>query len=125
MQQASGSDQHKAAGAARPALDLNQSGYNCNLQTSHANSHAAGKRNRPMVAANAARPAVEVDQPGCSYNPDAEQHQDAVAAAVAAEVQKQLAAELAPKPPVGLAHGAAELDDLRMLQVLSRHFQAK
>lgn len=34
--------------------------------------------------------AVAVDPAGCSYNPDEEQRQDAVAAAVAAEVQKQL-----------------------------------
>jgi Nop53 (60S ribosomal biogenesis) len=59
-----------------------------------------------------------VDQPGCSYNPDAGQHQEAVAEAVAAEVQKQLAAELAPKPLEMVATSEAKQDDLRMLQVL-------
>jgi phage gp29-like protein len=46
---------------------------------------------RPQIAA------VEVDPAGCSYNPDHEHHQDAIAAAVAAEVQKQLDKELEPK----------------------------
>jgi hypothetical protein len=49
------------------------------------------KPNRPQI------PAVEVDEAGCSYNPDYEHHQDAIAAAVAREVQEQLSKELAPK----------------------------
>ena len=61
-----------------------------------------------------------MDQPGCSYNPDAVQHQDAVASAVAAEVRKQLAAELAPKPLEMVGTGEATQDDLRMLQVPQR-----
>ena len=47
--------------------------------------------NRPHIAA------VEVDQAGCSYNPDHEQHQDAVAAAVATEMQKQLDKAVEPQ----------------------------
>lgn len=35
-------------------------------------------------------PAVEIDQAGCSYNPDVELHQEAVAVAVAAETRKLL-----------------------------------
>lgn len=83
---------------------------------------AAPKRARTGRPVGAARPAVEVDQPGCSYNPDAVQHQDAVASAVAAEVQKQLAAELAPKPPAAIAEAmtAHQQDELRLLQVRRR-----
>ncbi len=62
---------------------------------------------------------MEVDQPGCSYNPEPAQHQDAVAAAVAAEVQKQIAAELRPKRPTLIADGAAEQDELHLLQVVT------
>ena len=48
-------------------------------------------KNRPRIAA------VEVDPAGCSYNPDYEQHQDAVAVAVAAENMKLIDRELQPK----------------------------
>jgi len=54
---------------------------------------------RPPTLALANRPeiaAVEVDPAGCSYNPDYEHHQDAVAEAVAAEVSKQIARDLEP-----------------------------
>ena len=47
--------------------------------------------NRPQIAA------VEVDPAGCSYNPDPEHHQDAIAGAVAAEMRKQLAKATAPQ----------------------------
>ena len=47
---------------------------------------APRRRRLPRVAPI---PAVEVDAAGCSYNPDAEQHQDAVGAAVAAELAKE------------------------------------
>jgi nucleolar protein 53 len=50
-----------------------------------------GRPNRPQI------PAVEVDKAGCSYNPDYEHHQDAIAEAVACEMQEQLSKELAPK----------------------------
>ncbi len=42
---------------------------------------------------------VEVDDPGCSYNPDREQHEEAVAHAVAVELQKKMNAEMRAKPP--------------------------
>jgi nucleolar protein 53 len=61
----------------------------------------ATKRRRQRAPAVA--PAVEIDLPGCSYNPDREQHQDAVAAAVAAEVRKAIAKELQPLAPPRLA----------------------
>ncbi|KAH9314731.1 hypothetical protein KI387_023358, partial [Taxus chinensis] len=43
-------------------------------------------------------PAVEVDLPGCSYNPPFEAHQDALAVAVAEEMQKLYKKELQPPP---------------------------
>ena len=46
---------------------------------------------------------MEVEHAGCSYNPDAEQHQDALAGAVAHVVQQKLGAELAPKVLLRLA----------------------
>lgn len=39
---------------------------------------------------------VEVDMPGCSFNPEEEQHQDAIAEAVAAEMAKVYAKEHLP-----------------------------
>lgn len=42
---------------------------------------------------------VEVPLPGCSYNPDPEQHQDALAAAVAAELWKQAQQEASKAQP--------------------------
>ncbi|PIN11072.1 Cellular protein [Handroanthus impetiginosus] len=43
-------------------------------------------------------PAVEVEPPGCSFNPDPESHQDALARAVADEMQKIYKHELGPEP---------------------------
>ncbi|KAL2526720.1 Uncharacterized protein Adt_11774 [Abeliophyllum distichum] len=43
-------------------------------------------------------PAVEVEPPGCSFNPAHESHQDALAVAVADEMQKLYRDELGPKP---------------------------
>ncbi|GAV62466.1 Nop53 domain-containing protein [Cephalotus follicularis] len=43
-------------------------------------------------------PAVEVEPPGCSYNPTFESHQDALAEAVAEEMQKVYQNELGPEP---------------------------
>ena len=51
---------------------------------------STGRSNRPKIAA------VEVDPAGCSYNPDYEQHQDAIAEAVAVEVSKLIEKELEP-----------------------------
>ena len=53
-----------------------------------------GEQNRPQMAA------VDVEPAGCSYNPDYEQHQDALAAAVAVEVGAQLARDLEPRVPL-------------------------
>ena len=60
---------------------------------------------------------VEVDAPGCSFNPDFEQHQDAVAAAVAAEVRKAIDAELQPIAPPRNVDYELEVDELMLLQV--------
>ncbi|KAL1556496.1 ribosome biogenesis protein NOP53 [Salvia divinorum] len=43
-------------------------------------------------------PAVEVEHPGCSFNPHPESHQDALARAVADEMQKIYRHELGPQP---------------------------
>uniref|UniRef100_A0A383VBQ1 Ribosome biogenesis protein NOP53 n=1 Tax=Tetradesmus obliquus TaxID=3088 RepID=A0A383VBQ1_TETOB len=56
----------------------------------------SSKRKRPAPAPIAA---VEVDLPGCSFNPEYEAHQDALAVAVAREYKQQLKEELAPKAP--------------------------
>ena len=60
--------------------------------------------------------AVEIDRPGCSYNPDAEQHQDAVAEAVAAEMSKIYANEHNPRPPRVFNH-MPDLGELHALLV--------
>ncbi|KIZ05948.1 hypothetical protein MNEG_2008 [Monoraphidium neglectum] len=44
-------------------------------------------------------PAVEVDAAGCSFNPEPEAHQEALAAVVAAVVKKEIRKELAPQAP--------------------------
>lgn len=70
----------------------------------------------------AGRPAirgVEIDLPGCSYNPDAEQHQDALAEAVAAEMAKVYAKEHLPLPNKRFNH-MPEPDELTALLVGSR-----
>ncbi|WCJ20001.1 Ribosome biogenesis protein NOP53 [Euphorbia peplus] len=50
------------------------------------------------VSIPSAIPAVEVEAPGCSYNPPPEAHQDALAQAVAVEMQKIYKSELGPQP---------------------------
>lgn len=63
-------------------------------------------------------PAVAVDHPGCSFNPDRELHQDAVAEAVAAELKRQQQRELQPTAPLKIfLNGAVDEDELAMLQV--------
>ena len=42
---------------------------------------------------------IDIDLPGCSYNPDPEIHQEAIAVAVAAEMQKIYAKDLLPLAP--------------------------
>jgi hypothetical protein len=59
-------------------------------------SSSSSKRKRPAPAPIAA---VEIDMPGCSFNPEYEAHQDALAVAVAREYKQQLKEELAPKAP--------------------------
>ncbi|KAG2437142.1 hypothetical protein HYH02_011398 [Chlamydomonas schloesseri] len=64
--------------------------------------------------------AVAPDLPGCSFNPDHEQHQDALAVLVAAELRKELARELmpdAPPPEVEAEVGGRPLTELERLQV--------
>ena len=78
---------------------------------------AVPKRQRLSKAVGAAAPAVAVDLPGCSYNPEPEQHQDALAAAVAAEVSKAIEQELQPLAPQSHGDGDAEQDELALLQV--------
>uniref|UniRef100_A0A7S3QKN9 Ribosome biogenesis protein NOP53 n=1 Tax=Dunaliella tertiolecta TaxID=3047 RepID=A0A7S3QKN9_DUNTE len=72
-----------------------------------------GSRSRPTPPIKA----VEIDMAGCSYNPEEESHQDALAAVVAAENRKLLKKELAP-PPVPLVDAAQmlEQDELAQLQ---------
>ena len=64
--------------------------------------------------------AVEVDLAGCSYNPDPEAHQDALAVLVGAEMKRVLKRELAPLPPprvVDVTDGGGDFDELAELQV--------
>jgi nucleolar protein 53 len=77
----------------------------------------APRRRRPSRIAPI--PAVEVDAAGCSYNPDAEQHQDAVGVAVAAELAKdarRLAiSKAAPPRLVDMVEGGGGRDELSRL----------
>lgn len=73
-------------------------------------------------------PAVEVDPPGCSYNPPFEAHQDALAQAVADEIQKVYRQELAPQPLPNVAHAAeiahqTELLDISFAQEMQKVVQ--
>ncbi|PSC76643.1 Nop53 (60S ribosomal biogenesis) [Micractinium conductrix] len=63
-------------------------------------------------------PAVEIDPAGCSYNPDVELHQEAVAVAVAAETRKLLDKELQPVAPPRTVDYDVETDELALLQTL-------
>ena len=66
-------------------------------------------------------PIVEVDAPGCSYNPDKDHHEEVVAAAVAEEMQKGLAAEMQAKGPPKHVSWQPETDPLMQLQVRPAH----
>lgn len=57
-----------------------------------------------------------MDIPGCSFNPDLEQHQEAVAEAVAAEMTKMYAREHMPKSKKVFNH-MPEVDELEALLV--------
>ncbi|CAI5463604.1 unnamed protein product [Closterium sp. Yama58-4] len=67
------------------------------------------ERNKP----GSAIPAVEIDAPGCSFNPSVEEHQDAIAVAVAEELRESYQAALAPTPPQLLVSRAEE-EEARM-----------
>jgi len=77
---------------------------------------APRRRRAPRIAPI---PAVEVDAAGCSYNPDAEQHQDAVGVAVAAELAKEARrlalAKAAPPRLVDAIEGGGGRDELSRL----------
>jgi len=59
--------------------------------------------------------AVAVDAAGCSYNPDRELHQDAVAEAVAAEMRKIHDRDLQPSAPLRVVDYTPEDDELELL----------
>jgi len=75
-----------------------------------------GKRKLPRRSAPI--PAVEVGMPGTSINPTYDDHQDAVALAVADEIRKELRAELLPSIPRDVvakakhSGGATGVDDM-------------
>ncbi|KAG5600157.1 hypothetical protein H5410_031527 [Solanum commersonii] len=62
-------------------------------------------------------PAMEVEPPGCSFNPPSESHQDALACAVANEMQKIYRNELAPEPiPLIVPGEAVNEEDMYFLE---------
>ena len=66
----------------------------------HAQLRRLGSLQRqPLVICRSPVQPVEVPLPGCSYNPDPEQHQDALAAAVAAELRKEAQQEASKALP--------------------------
>ncbi|CAI5962410.1 unnamed protein product [Closterium sp. NIES-65] len=73
------------------------------------------ERNKP----GSAIPAVEIDAPGCSFNPSIEEHQDAIAVAVAEELKESYQAALAPTPPQ-LMVSRAEEEEARMQEAAVR-----
>lgn len=79
---------------------------------------AASQRKRPRSAAVHGASALEVDAAGCSFNPDEDAHQDALAVAVAAEVAKDVQRVLeAPAAPPKRVDYVPETDELALLQV--------
>ncbi|KAH0710106.1 hypothetical protein KY284_011533 [Solanum tuberosum] len=63
-------------------------------------------------------PAVEVEPQGCSFNPPSESHQDALACAVADEMQKIYRNELGPEPiPLIVPGEAVNEEDMYFLEV--------
>ncbi|XP_009803930.1 ribosome biogenesis protein NOP53 [Nicotiana tabacum] len=62
-------------------------------------------------------PAVEVEPPGCSFNPASESHQDALACAVADEMQKIYRNELGPEPiPLIVPGEAVNEEEMYLLE---------
>jgi hypothetical protein len=79
---------------------------------------SAHKHRAALVPAAPLIKAVEIDPAGCSFNPDREQHQDAVALLVASEMKKVLAQELAPvAPPAEADADYRRLSELEQLLV--------
>lgn len=95
--------------------------------TSQSNNNTAittTTRAATITTRRAVRPtirAVEIDHPGCSYNPDPELHQEAIAVAVAAEMKKLYDRELAPTAPPLTVFNTGHVDDhdeMALLQTL-------
>jgi nucleolar protein 53 len=108
----------------QPAQQQQQDGDSTPAAAVDSTAAAAAKRSKKRRGAGGAVavapliPAVEVDAPGCSFNPEPEAHQDALAAAVAAEYKKQLQEEMAPKAPSQYAPaGYKPQDELEALLV--------
>ncbi|CAG9462492.1 unnamed protein product [Pedinophyceae sp. YPF-701] len=80
-----------------------------------------GTAKRRRKATIAPIPAVEVDIPGCSYNPTYDDHQDAVALAVAHEMNKVIAADLAPTAPPRVLPADAPADPQQDPLALLQH----
>ena len=75
------------------------------------------RRQNPNSSGGTRIPAVEVDAPGCSFNPDRELHQDAVADAVAKEMKKEYDRALRPSAPLKAVDYVPETDELELLLV--------
>ena len=72
------------------------------------------RRAEPLLSVRA----LEVDTPGCSYNPDADAHEDAIAEAVAAVVGGAHVTELQPRPrPLRIVDAPMEVDPISALLV--------
>ncbi|KAI4383941.1 hypothetical protein MLD38_009719 [Melastoma candidum] len=78
--------------------ELNISGKGGNKDASTAASQMVDLWKARKSLKTTVIPAVEVEPPGCSFNPEVESHQDALAQAVADEMQKVYRDELAPEP---------------------------
>ena len=72
---------------------------------------------RRKQAVKPASKAVEVDVAGCSYNPDAEHHQEALSQAVATEMQKVYKHDMQPRSVPRFVDYQPETDELALLQV--------
>eukprot|EP01018_Ginkgo_biloba_P014939 Gb_01646 [translate_table: standard] len=106
-QKAIGADQ-KAVGA---LFDI-WGNSNAKVEEGKENKRSKRKPKTPVI------PAVEVEAPGCSFNPSFEEHQDALAVAVAQEMQKVYKKELEPQPlPSVVPDNTVDEEDLYFLDV--------
>ncbi|KAL6780970.1 hypothetical protein ACKKBG_A09230 [Auxenochlorella protothecoides x Auxenochlorella symbiontica] len=80
-------------------------------------SRAARKKAATRSLHRDAVRAVEVDAPGCSFNPDPEEQQEAIAVAVAAEMKKIHQQDAMPTAPPKRVDYDVEEDELALLQV--------